>query len=255
MGVSGWGVTGIITMLIAVGMAFICLITPAWFTNTGLSVQHLTVIQHADTNIGLIGMCFDVQFKNDTQNLGITACYPFYGGDGGDYSYVGHTSTPSFQQHKSNLGICSYYHANDVNNKASKELSVMTGMAWIDIDFFIQSTCGSLGKASIAMAVLFLVLTFASLVTLVFVVFCCKNHLWLITFSRVCSTLAAISSVVLSFCVMSQVKGIKSAGDGVDVRYGFCFYFEWLGLVLTIFGAWCIEKHTLAQKTQKVDLI
>ncbi|RHY04829.1 hypothetical protein DYB25_010895 [Aphanomyces astaci] len=256
MGVSGWGVSSIITILIAVGFGFICVVTPMWFTNVGVAHQHDTIVQSAEASVGLIGMCFDVQFKGDkTNKYKVKECYPYFGGAGGSYRYIGHTNLPSFQEHKSDMAICSYYFAHQGANKAAKEISIMTGTSWVDIDFFLQSTCGSLGKASIAMAVLFLALTFFTLVALVFVVFCCKHQMWLITFARVSTTLAAISSGVLTFCLMSQVKGIKSAGDGVDVRYGFCFYFEWVGLFFVLVGSWCIEKHAMSQKAKKVDLI
>ncbi|RHY30578.1 hypothetical protein DYB32_006979 [Aphanomyces invadans] len=254
--VSGWGVSGIITILIAVGLGFVCVITPMWFTNVGVAQHHDAIIQSAETSVGLIGMCFDAKFKganNDQYN--VKDCYPFFGGAGGSYRYIGHTSKPSFQEHKSDLAICAYYFANQEGNNAAKEISIMTGMAWVDVDFFLQSTCGSLGKASIAMSILFVALTFLTLVALICVVLCCKQQLWLVTFSRVSSTLAAICSGVLTFCLMSQAKGIKSGGDGVDVRYGFCFYFEWVGLFFVLVGSWCIEKHALSQKTKKVDLI
>ncbi|KAF0695909.1 Aste57867_13301 [Aphanomyces stellatus] len=256
MGISGWGLTGMLTMLVAVGFGFVTLITPLWYTNAGISAQHAAIVTRAETNVGLIGMCFDVEFKDDTdRKFAVKDCYPYFGGNGGSYRYIGHTSKPSFQEHKSDEGICTYYNSNQVNNKAAKEISIMTGMAWMDVDFFLESTCGKTGKASIAMSVLFLTLTFITFVSLVVVVFCCKSHVWLVTFARVCATLAAIFSVVLTFTVMSQVKGIKSATDGADVKYGFCFYMEYVGLAFLLIAAWAIEKHALSQKTQKVDLI
>jgi len=222
MGCSCAGFTSIILTTVSLIFAAISLGLPYWTVDKTSIEDQIDAVQASlsyDYNVGVWGICNNV--KVDFQDIGESRgqCYFFYSGSV-DGFIVGNNGAITVDSYDGS--ICDLY------AEASPFFEAMNyfGIPKSNFNEFMDRSCGSIGKTTIAFTVITVILPVIMLVMLSLGVTCCKKNSFMNVISMWLGVLAFISSVVSFSMWLHQsnpIDGSLSWGFALEVITAFLF--------------------------------
>ncbi|EQC35698.1 hypothetical protein SDRG_06978 [Saprolegnia diclina VS20] len=233
MACSWTGLLAIFLSVAALTLATIALAIPMW-SSTVIpgDIKNATAYQNVKFTTGVWGYCVNADFGSS--GIVLDQCFSFYrtAGAGGELKMNGSSVTKI----AIGLDVCSEY----LNTNSSTAM-ISTRIAGMDKDAFygfMDKSCGSLGKVTLAFATLGMAFGLLSVLSLVLFVTCCAATSRFVTFASI-FTLATFGSTLIAFCCWAgQVQPL-----GGYVSYGAGFGLEIASFVLALAAFVAIKLH------------
>ncbi|KAG9416194.1 hypothetical protein AC1031_000593 [Aphanomyces cochlioides] len=215
-------IVSIIVALTAVSLSSIALGLPLWSCSTSFTdaAKDLGVLGNVKFSVGVWGFCLnaDYDIMGGTTKMTLDQCFAFYSPRDMSNALKINGSAAAVSMNSSffdtKQSLC------DLPIDGSN-MTLLTSFSATEYSAFMTKTCGSLGKSSLAFAVLSSGFGALTLISLLFFITCCSAKSCFVTMAKVLALLAFASSAVAFCCWIGQTRDINRSTTPFSVSFAF----------------------------------
>lgn len=239
----------LVMTLAALISAILAFAVPLWLhndTDLSLNTPFFQGQGHVQYGVGVWGICMELTSNAPVQQLkDMTQCLMFYT----DSSIT----TLLEDQFNANLkgvdyALCDYY-----QNEADLFGQVDTIANTLGIDIppeFLERTCGTLGKFTLAFSVLSFCAGTIMLLVLILGIMCCKKKSRFVSFAGILGYTTGIFCTVTWILWISQSSQLR---DTTNSSYAASFYLSIVGMLLFFCAGFLSHRHVRSGKQQELQ--